>query len=93
MARYIVFEGDNFLSAQSLQLRGDYDTKQEAIQGILDNHEFYYGDFFDDGCEVGADEQFRLLQAEVKKWLDIENQVYAGGLGYKISVVDENEWV
>lgn len=91
--RFLVYKGDAVLSTDSLQLMGDFDTHEGAVQAIVDNHLFKYDDFFEDGEEVGYEEQYRRLQKEIRRWLNEDWQVYGGKLSYVIKHVNANEWL
>lgn len=89
---FIVYEGNQWFERGSLIFRGAFTTKVKAINAILDNHEFQYSDFFDNADTTDYNEQYYTLREEINKWLIIDSQVSAKGLGYMIEEVDTNKW-
>ena len=94
---YIVYEGDAWLSSSSMTEKGVFDTKDEAINGILDNHQIPVSEFLEDFTsgeilEMTNEEKREIAKQAIREQLENIGQTQGYSLNYHIQEYEINKW-
>lgn len=91
---YVVFEGDQWLSNSSLELKGVFPTFDDAVTEILDYNMIKFREFdeyFEEGATVN--EKAEIVREILEKELRCNKQTQGYEINYTIKQIDFNKWV
>ena len=95
---YLVYEGDNILSSNSMVLMGIYTLYDSAMEAIAFNNRFAPEEFitFDEDDEddrlLTDSQKNEIMTQEIFDQLSERNYVIGDNLGYQIKTVELNVW-
>ena len=92
---FLVYEGDQWLSRDSLSLRGSYTTREKAVQSVLRNHRIKPAEvrdsFGSSSDEMSCREDVnRLLRSELES--QDQTQGYSSNYMIEEASLDKEEW-
>lgn len=91
---YVVYEGDEWLSSDSMRVKGVASTFDEAVALIRDNHQVSFGDVFDDDpTDYDKHTQIEMVSDQLEDELRQHKQTFSGSVRYMIDEVNLNEWM
>ena len=84
---YIVYEGDQWLSRSSMEVKCISPTKEDAINKVLKNHALRQSDFPDDD-DITPEE----MEDEIRRDLELNGQTQGYTVNYHIQEMEISTW-
>lgn len=90
----MIYEGDEWLSRDSMRVKGVASTLDEAVALIRNNHIVSFGDVFDDDpTDYDMCTQLEMVSDQLEDELRQHRQTISGSVRYMIDELNLNEWM